>query len=163
MIHLNIEVSEEPPQIVMVERISYPLDKVWLAHTEALYLKEWWAPTGYENTWVDTNPEAGGTWRVVQRDPEGNEFSFYGHYTEVERHELIVQSRTSEIFPDAGIQIRLEFSEIPGGTQVVTTQDFLTNRNLQGYLQLGGLEREREASAGLDALLRQMMPRDERK
>ncbi|WP_061963157.1 SRPBCC domain-containing protein [Demequina aurantiaca] len=163
MIHLTIEVSEEPPQIVMTERMPYPRDKVWLVHTEALYLKEWWAPTGYENTWVDTNPEPGGTWRVVQRDPEGNEFSFYGHYTEVERHKRMVQSRTSEIFPDAGMQITLEFSEIPGGTQIVTTQDFLTERNLQGYLQLGGLERDREASARLDALLGQMMPRDDRR
>lgn len=156
MIEISIEAAEDPPRLVTTERMNYAIDKVWLVHTEALYLKAWWAPPGYENTWVDTNPEPGGTWRVVQRDPEGNSFSFYGRYDEVERLTRIVQSRTSEIFPDASTQITLEFSEIPGGTQVVTTQVFQTDRNLQGFLKLGGVERMRGASQGLDLLLGEM-------
>ncbi|WP_430868104.1 SRPBCC domain-containing protein [Demequina aurantiaca] len=158
MIELSIHIVEEPPQVIVTERMPYPLEKVWLVHTDELYLKAWWAPDGYTNTWAETNPQPGGNWRMLQRDPEGNEFSMYGRYDEVERHRRIVQTRTSEIFPDAPTTLTLEFSAIPGGTQVVTTEDFLTPFNLRGFQALGGIDRLRGASARLDALLAQMTP-----
>jgi uncharacterized protein YndB with AHSA1/START domain len=158
MIEISIDITEDPPRVIVTERMPYPIDKVWLVHTDELYLKSWWAPEGYENTWAEINAEPGGSWRVVQRDPQGNEFSFYGHYDEVERPHRFVQTRTSEIFPHAATSLTVELSEIEGGTQVVTTEEYLTERNLRGFIGLGGIERIRGASKGLDALLAQMVP-----
>lgn len=156
MIHFDIAALDAPPRLIVTERMPYPIDKVWLVHTEALYLKEWWAPKGYENTWAEIDPKVGGTWRVVQRDPEGNSFSFYGHFDEVVRPRRLVQTRTSEFFPEAPTQVTTEFTEIPGGTQIVTTVVFASDVYLQGYLNLGGVERIRGASERLGALLSEM-------
>lgn len=161
MIQLSIDLVEEPRLVITTEQIPFPVATVWLVHTEALYLKQWWAPAGYQNTWAETTPEPGGTWRVVQRDPQGNVFSFWGRYEEVEPNRRLVHTRTSELFPDATTVLTLEFSKTENGTQLVTTQEFQTPHDLRGFIGLGGMERIRGASAGLDALLGKMSARDE--
>lgn len=156
MIDIEVTMTEEPPMVVTTERMPYPIDRVWLAHTDELYLKTWWAPEGYENTWAEADVTPGGAWRIVQRDPQGNAFSFYGRYLEVERHARIVQTRTVELFPDATTTLTFEFTEVGNGTQLVTTQVFQTASHLKGFMHLGGVERLRGASQGLDGLLARM-------
>ena len=46
-----------------------------------------------------------------------------------------------------------EFSEIPGGTQILTSQAFAEESHRRGYLNLGGIERMTECSINYDKLL----------
>ena len=64
-------------------------------------MAQWWRPNGYVNPIVEIDPVQGGHWRISQRDPEGNEFSFYGVFTEVVPHVRTVQTYISELFPRA--------------------------------------------------------------
>ena len=156
MIKISFEVNDEPPRLVVTERMPYPLDSVWVAQTEALYVQQWWAPLGYQNTEISLTLEEGGAWRVLQRDPQGNQFSFYGLLQEVEPKRKLVITLTSEIFPESTLHITQDFAATEGGTIVVSTYEFASNGELAAYLDLGGLERLRGASARLDNLLGQL-------
>ena len=57
------------------------------------------APKGDANPIVEIDAVQGGHWRISQRDPEGNEFSFYGVFTEVVPLVRTVQSYISGSFP----------------------------------------------------------------
>ena len=149
----------EVPAIVMVEEFRYPLERAWTARYEALYVAEWWRPRGYINAIVEINPTPGGQWRVSQRDPEGNEFSFYGVFDEVVPLKRTVQSFVAEIFPDLPTVLTTEFHETPVGTEVISTHVYPDEQTRAGALRLGTMERMSEASDRYDALLAQLTSR----
>lgn len=150
---------EERPAIVMTEEVAAPFERAWTARFEPLYLAQWWRPRGYVNPIVEVDLAPGGLWRIVQRDPQGNEFAFYGTFTEVEAPRLAVQTFISELFPDVVSTMETEFMATSQGTLVVTTHDLLTESNRAGYLRLGALERMSECSDGYERLLRQLTGR----
>ena len=98
----------------------------------------------------------GGAWRILQRDPEGNQFSFYGKVESSEHEEKLVISLVSEVWPDSTVIVKQDFIAREGGTAVVTTYEFDSDSALTTYLGLGGTERLREASVRLDTLLAQI-------
>jgi uncharacterized protein YndB with AHSA1/START domain len=105
---------------------------------------------------VDITTVEGGAWRILQRDPEGNQFSFYGKVESSEHEEQLVISLVSEVWPDSTVLITQDFIAREAGTVVVTTYEFDSDSALTTYLALGGTDRLREASAKLDALLAQI-------
>lgn len=156
MIKISIEVTEEPPRLIATELIPYPLATVWVAQTEGLYVQQWWAPEGYENLEVDITTAEGGSWRILQRDPEGNQFSFYGKVEQVVPQERLAITITSEVFPDTTLRLVQDFAARERNTIVVSSYVFDSSDELTSYLSLGGPDRLRGASAKLDALLAQL-------
>ncbi len=150
---------DEQPVIVMTEEIPAPLARAWTARYEPLYVAQWWRPVGYTNPIVEVDLAVGGRWRVVQRDPEGHEFAFYGQFTAVETHHRTVQTFVSEFFPDIVTEITTEFALTPTGVLVTTTHDLRSDRNRRGYIRLGGIERMAEQSDHFGRLLRQLRSR----
>ncbi|WP_291378920.1 SRPBCC domain-containing protein [Demequina sp.] len=150
---------EERPQIVMTEEVSAPIDKAWTVRFEALYVAQWWRPIGYVNPIVDIDLVPGGRWRISQRDPQGNEFAFYGSFETVEEPLIAVQSFRSELFPDVDSTLTTEFTARARGTTIVTTHEFTDMSWRRGYLRLGGLERMSESSHHYGLLLSQLRPR----
>lgn len=147
---------EERPQIVMTEQVSAPVERAWTARFEPLYLAQWWRPRGYVNPIVEVDLVPGGRWRIVQRDPEGNEFAFYGAFETVEEPWVAVQSFTSELFPGVHSTLTTEFVMNTKGTTVITTHETESRVWLQGYLRMGGLERMSESSNRYGKLLAQL-------
>ena len=156
MIKISFEVTDAPARLIVTELMPYPLSRVWAAETEGLFVKQWWAPSGYENDEVDITTQVGGSWRIIQRDPEGNQFSFYGKVDGVENEARLAISLVSELWPESTVLITQEFTARDGGTVVATTYEFDSDEALTTYLGLGGTERLREASVRLDGLLKLM-------
>lgn len=150
---------EEPPVIIMIEEVPYPVERCWTARFEPLYLGQWWKPVGYSNPIVELDLEVGGRWRIGQRDPEGNEVMFYGVFEQVEPLRRTVQTLIAELFPELVTRIATDFSAIPGGTRIVSTHDLQREEVRQGYLRLGALERMAETSQNYDGLLAQLTQR----
>jgi len=150
---------EERPQIVMTEEVNAPIERAWIARFEPLYLAQWWRPRGYVNPIVEVDLVAGGQWRISQRDPQGNEFAFYGRFEIVEEPVLAVQSFTSELFPEVPSTLTTEFVSRSHGTTIITTHETETMAWRQGYLRLGALERMSESSDRYGKLLSQIKPR----
>lgn len=150
---------EEHPQIVMTEEVPAPIERAWIARFEPLYLAQWWRPRGYVNPIVEVDLVPGGRWRISQRDPEGNEFAFYGRFETVEEPVIAVQSFTSELFPDVPSTLTTEFLSRSRGTTIITTHEGPSMVWRQGYLRLGALERMSESSDHYGKLLSQIKPR----
>lgn len=156
VIEISFEAPAEPLAVVATERMSHSLSRVWTAHTEALFLRQWWAPHGYTNRTADFDPRPGGAWHVLQVDPDGHEFAFYGRVEAVEPQALLVRSLTSELFPEVATTLRIDLAATALGTLVVTSHLFPDERTRTGFVNLGGITRMREASQRLDALLTSM-------
>ncbi len=147
------------PAIVMTEEFTYPLERAWTVRFEPLYVANWWRPRGYTNPIVEIDPVKGGAWRIAQRDPEGNEFSFYGVFDEVVPLVRTVQTFVSELFPDLPTTLTTEFSRTQAGTQVVTTHLYPSHDVRKGAVGLGTMERMAESSQRYDVLLAQLAAR----
>lgn len=146
-------IPEDRTVIEMTEIVSAPRERVWVARTEPLYIAQWWMPVGYSNPIVEVDLVEGGTWRIVQRDPDGREFSFYGKFLTIEPHRYVVQTFVSELFPEVTIHITSHYKDHPRGTEVSTVYAFESDVQRRGYIRLGGVERMAEASALFDRLL----------
>lgn len=155
----EFSLPEDRPLVILTEEVSAPLARAWTARYEPLYVAQWYRPRGYTNPIVEIDLVEQGRWRVVQRDPEGNEFAFYGQFTEIEMHRRTVQTYVSELFADITTEITIEFTETDSGVRIVTTHDLRTDRNRDGFVRLGGVERMTEQSEHYERLLRQMRSR----
>lgn len=140
----------------MTELVTAPREQAWVARFEPLYVAQWFMPAGYTNPIVEIDHVDGGRWRVVQRDPEGNEFAFYGQFLTVEPNTLTVQTYVSELFPHITSHITTEFSDHFRGTRIVTTHAFAEEFHRRGYVRMGGMERMAEASVHYDRLLQKL-------
>lgn len=149
----TFSLPEDRSVIEMTEVVQAPLERAWVARYEPLYVGQWWMPLGYTNAVVEIDLTPNGRWRLVQRDPEGHEFAFYGQYLSVEPRKRTVQTYVSEFFPDVTTHITTEFTEVPRGTKIVTTHAFAEERTRRGYVNIGGVERMAEASMQYDRLL----------
>ncbi len=149
----------EVPAIIMREGFAYPVERAWNVRFEALYVAQWWRPNGYVNSIVEIDAVKGGHWRISQRDPEGNEFSFYGVFTEVVPLVRTVQTYISELFPHLPTVLTTEFHSTPAGTVVVSTHEYPDDVTRTGALRLGVLERMSEASDHYEKLLSQLASR----
>ncbi len=150
---------EERPLIIMTEEVSAPIDKAWTVRFEPLYVAQWWRPVGYVNPIVEIDLVPGGRWRVSQRDPQGNEFAFYGSFDIVEQPRIAVQSFRTELFPSLDSTVTTEFTSHARGTTIVTTHELPDANWLRGYLRIGALERMAESSHHYGLLLSELRPR----
>ncbi len=153
---ISFEAPAEPPVLVATARLAFPLSRVWTAVTEPLYVQQWWAPHGYSNRSVEMDVETGGAWRVVQSDPEGNTFTFYGRFEKVDPQSQVTYTYISELFPDVITRMRVDMGGTPAGTMLVVSHLFPSDYHRTAYLNLGGVARIREPIERLEALLRSM-------
>lgn len=149
----TFSLPEDRSVIEMTEVVQAPLDRAWVARWEPLYVAQWWAPLGYTNPIVEIDLVENGRWRLVQRDPQGHELSYYGTFLAVEHHQRVIQTYVSELFPDVTTHITTEFAEVPRGTRIVTVHAFSAERERRGYVNIGGVERMAEASMQYDRLM----------
>jgi uncharacterized protein YndB with AHSA1/START domain len=68
---------------LMIRFFDAPRDRVFKAMTDPKLIPKWWAPRRFTIE-VDTmEARAGGSWRYLNRDAQGNEFWFHGVYHQV--------------------------------------------------------------------------------
>src|SRR5574341_96681 len=60
-----------------------PRELVFKAYTDPNRRPQWWGPKRFTSTVERMDVRPGGSWRIVQRDPAGNEYAFHGVYHEV--------------------------------------------------------------------------------
>lgn len=64
--------------ITITRDFDHPVDKVFRAMTNPELIARWMGPKYLTNVETTNDARHGGTWTLVQRDPEGNEHSFRG-------------------------------------------------------------------------------------
>src|SRR5713101_3462420 len=129
-------------EIVITREFDAPRDLVFKAITDPELLPQWWGPR-YLYTEVDKmDVRPGGQWRFINRDAEGNAYSFHGVYHEVLAPERIIDTFEFEGLPETG-HVTLEtmkLEALPGGrTGLIVQSVFQSVADRDGMLQ-GGME-----------------------
>jgi uncharacterized protein YndB with AHSA1/START domain len=75
---VTIEVPENSLEIRVTRDFDASVDKVFRAHHDPELIGQWQGPSYLENVECTFEGKHGGTWTLVQRDPDGNEYGFRG-------------------------------------------------------------------------------------
>ena len=78
--------------ITITREFDAPVDKVFRAMTEPELIARWMGPKYLTNTEIVNEPHHAGTWKLVQRDPDGNEYAFRGVFHGEQTPELSMRT-----------------------------------------------------------------------
>jgi len=138
---------------IHIERIfNAPRERVWQAMTDPDLVAEWW---GRGNKLVIEKLEVkrGGHWRFVEHSNDGVH-GFEGRFREVTPPERIVQTFEWDGMPAYVIINTTTLEDLGDGrTKLVTTSQFYTNEERDGFLQSGMEGGLNQSYAALDRLL----------
>jgi uncharacterized protein YndB with AHSA1/START domain len=77
-------------EIVITRVFDAPRALVFKMWTDANHLRKWFGPGIFTNPVCEVDARVGGKWRVVMRDPQGNDYPCGGEYREVVAPERLV-------------------------------------------------------------------------
>ena len=123
-------------EIVMTREFDAPRELVFEAHSSCEHVSQWWGPRKYETVKCEFDFRPGGKWRIVHRDPEGQEYAFRGEYREIVRPERVVWTFEYEGMPGAMVET-FTLEERDGKTVLKSMSVFDTVEQRDGMLQSG--------------------------
>lgn len=157
-------ITAEPgiPRVVVEREFDAPRDLVYRAHVDPDLLSRWLGPHGYQMRVEEFDVRAGGKWRYIHIDTDGNEHAFHGvfhadptpdgfvltfEYEGVPGH-VVMDTYT---FTDtdgrtrSGLDATAERVRSAGGQAEVTVVDALDERAVDAHAdavadQFGGLD-----------------------
>ncbi|WP_414470438.1 SRPBCC family protein [Methanobacterium sp. ACI-7] len=145
--------------LFIVREFDAPRKLVFKAFTDPELYVEWLGSSGYKTALETFEPRNGGSWKYIQKDPEGNEFAFHGVNHEVLPPERIIDTFEFEGLPESG-HVILEtsrFEELPSNRTKLTSQSvFQSVEDRDGMLQSGMEEGITDSYNRLDELLERM-------
>jgi uncharacterized protein YndB with AHSA1/START domain len=140
-------------EIVMTREFNAPKDLVFEAHTSCEHLSRWWGPRKYEFASCKIDFRPGGKWRIVHRDPDGEEFGFRGEYREIVPPERIVWTFEFEGWPGNVSVETLSLEEHEGKTTLTAISVYDTVEARDAMLESGMEEGANESMERLDEYL----------
>lgn len=146
-------------EIVIIREFNAPRELIFKAFTDPDLYVQWIGPRELTTTLETFEPKDGGSWRYIQKDPEGNEFAFHGVNHEVLAPERIIGTFEYEGLPEKGHVIleRAIFEVLPDDRTKLTSQSvFLAIEDRDGMLQSGMEEGINDSYDRLDELLEKM-------
>ncbi|EGL15171.1 MULTISPECIES: SRPBCC domain-containing protein [unclassified Paenibacillus] len=146
--------SKVEDKTLTLERVfKAPRELVFEAFSQAEHLKLWWGPRGWSIPVCSIDFRVGGVWHYCMKCEDKNQGEFYGMeswgkavYSEIQAPEKIVYT---DYFSDAegGIAetmpttvCTLTFTEVEGGTKVVSRGEYATAEGLKQVLDMGMLQ-----------------------
>ena len=135
-------ITAEPgkQELFITREFDAPRELVFRAYTDPEIYAQWLGPRGL-TTWFEVfEPVSGGKYKFVQKDQDGNEFSFHGVTHEVLLNERIIGTFEFDGLPEAG-HVVLEttrFEDLPGDRTRVSSQSvFQSVSDRDGMVQSG--------------------------
>jgi uncharacterized protein YndB with AHSA1/START domain len=133
-----------------------PRELVWKIYTDPKLTPRWWGPANLKTNVEEMDVRTGGSWRIVQHDPEGNEFAFHGVYHDVQPPKRIVDTMEWEGMPGHVLFETVIFEEFDGKTKVTNTSVFQSVEDRDGMLETGMEGGVNESNERFAKLLKEM-------
>ncbi|MDZ4720359.1 MAG: SRPBCC family protein [Roseiflexaceae bacterium] len=153
----NLTLIAEPgkQEITITREFNAPRELVFRVLTDPALTPKWWGPRGLTTIIDKMDVHAGGMWRFVQRDQQGNEFAFHGVYHAVIAPERVINTFEFEGMPGHVIleTMTLE-AQADGKTLLTASSVFQSVADRDGMLSSGMAEGSRESYERLDELLK---------
>jgi uncharacterized protein YndB with AHSA1/START domain len=139
---------------IHIERVfDAPRDLVFATFTDPQLIPEWWGPRNMTTVVDEMDVRAGGSWRFITADCEGNETAFRGTYREVTPPERIVQTFEWEGMPGHVCVETAVFEDLGDRTRLINISLFHTTEERDGMLASGMERGLNETYARMDELL----------
>jgi uncharacterized protein YndB with AHSA1/START domain len=142
-------------EIVMARVFDAPRELVFQVMTDPTLIPQWWGQRDTTTIVDKMDVQAGGLWRYIQRDQQGNEFAFHGVY-----HSIIAPERMVDTFEFEGMpgHVLLETmtleSQAGGKTKVTVSSVFQSVADRDGMLSSGMEAGANESYDRLEELLK---------
>jgi len=131
-------VAEPGRQEIVLRRVlDAPRELVFKTMTDPSLIPNWWGLKGLTTVVEKMDVRPGGAWRLVQRDPDGNEFAFNGVYHEVLPPERLVYTFEFEGVPGHVLLETVTFEELDGKTRLTDRSVFQTVEDRDAMVQSG--------------------------
>ena len=143
-------------EIIISRIFDAPRELVWKATTEPRHVTQWWGPREMTLVVCDAEVRVGGSWRFVQRAPNGQEFPFRGVYLEVVPPEKVIMTQIFDVEPYSSSQVlvTVTLNETEGGkTELRSSMLFDTPEACSGAMAMGMERGMRESWERLAELL----------
>jgi uncharacterized protein YndB with AHSA1/START domain len=155
------KITAEPgkQEILIKREFEAPRELLFKAFTDPKLYVQWIGPRGFTTNLETFEPKNGGSWRFIQKDPEGNEFAFHGVYHEVLHPERIIGTFEWDGLPEKGHVIlqTTRFEELPDNrTNMIDQSVFQNVEDRDGMMQSGMEEGVNDSYNLLDELLEKM-------
>jgi uncharacterized protein YndB with AHSA1/START domain len=145
-------------ELVLTRLIDAPRDKVFRAWTDPTALKQWFAPRPWSTPEAELDVRAGGSNRVVMRDPDGNDHPYYGVYLEVipNRKLVITDAYTTAWEPSQKpfMTVILTFEDEGGKTRYTARARHWTVEDRENHEKMGFHEGWSQCAAQLEEIAR---------
>ena len=153
MSDLKVVADPGTHEIVITRSFEAPRELVFEAWTDPDAVRQWWGQATSETVIDELEPRAGGRWRFLERDGEGNEYGFHGVYHETVAPERIVYTFEFEGMPGHVLLETVVLEEQDGRTLMTDTSVFQSVADRDGMLQSGMETGAAESYARLDDYL----------
>ena len=137
MSKLNLVAEPGKHEIRMSRDFDAPRELVFKAYTDPTLVPQWWGPKSVTTIVDKMEVRAGGIWRYVQRDADGNEYGFHGVYHSIVSPERVVSTFEFEGMPGHVLLDTLTLEEHDGKTRVIDSSVFQSVADRDGMLQSG--------------------------
>ena len=154
-------IAAEPgkQELFIIREFDAPRELVFRAYTDPAIYAQWLGPNGLTTTFDVFEPISGGKYRFIQKDQDGNEFSFHGVTHEVLPPERIIGTFEFDGLPETGHVIleTTRFEALPGNRTRITSQSvFQSVADRDGMVQSGMEQGVVEGYERLDEILAKM-------
>ena len=151
----TLQITNAGSHAIAIDReFDAPVDKVFRAMTDPELIARWIGPKYLTNVEVTNNAQHGGTWTLVQRDPDGNEYGFRGVFHGEQTPELSMRT-----FEWLGLPGHVSFETLRledlgnGRTRAHSVSVFTSTEDRDGMASSGMDKGVREGYERLDEVL----------
>jgi len=124
-------------EILMTRTFDAPRELVFKTTMDPDLIPRWWGPR-YLTTTVDKmDVRAGGSWRFLQRDAEGNVHAFRGVYHDITAPERMVCTFEYEGVPGHVLLQTAVYEDVGGKTKLTMQSVFQSVADRDGMVQSG--------------------------
>lgn len=134
------EIIVAPDSLEIVTKMTFnaPRELIFKAYTDPDLIPQWLGPRNLTTMVDELDARAGGSWRFLHYDPEGNVYAFHGVFHDVVAPERIVQTFEYEGMPGHVTMDTAVFEDLGGGkTRVVSQSVFQSIEDRDGMIASG--------------------------
>lgn len=154
MTKMNLMVEPGKQEICSTRVYDAPLELVFKVYTDPKHIPNWWGPRRLTTVVETMDVKAGGSWRFIQRDQDGNEFAFRGVYHSVTPLEQVVGTFEFEGTPGHVLLETARFEALPDGkTKMTAVSVFQSVEDRDGMVSAGMESGARESDERFEELL----------
>ena len=153
---LEITLFVDHPAVAFRRFVEAPPGLVFDAWTLPEHLRHWWGPRGFALVVCETDLRAGGTYRLVQRAPDGQDHAFHGRYLEIDRPRRLSRTFVYDGAPEHEALETVNFKPDGNGTLVSGESVFVSFAARDVYARAGMEFGMRDSHLRLDDWLETM-------